>query len=77
MAKHSFSFPETVGQIAKKVGIHRQGLSRILHRHVAPSPALARKIEFATNGAITAASLLRLEDCPSLQPPAKRKKGGA
>jgi DNA-binding transcriptional regulator YdaS (Cro superfamily) len=68
MAKHPFAFPETIGQIAQMVGIHRQGLSRILHRHVQPSPSLARKIEFATKGIITAASLLGLEDVPSLQP---------
>ena len=41
-----------VSEVAREAGIHVATLSRILHDHQRPSPALLRRIEAAIRGAV-------------------------
>lgn len=48
----------TITDFAKKIGIHRNNLSRIINGNHFPSRTVAYKIEKLTSGEVTAESLL-------------------
>lgn len=60
MAKHQHPFPQTVGELARLVGVGRVHLSEVLNHKTLPSVELAKRIELATGGAVQAADLLGL-----------------
>ena len=60
MAKHHHPFPQTVGELARLVGVGRVHLSEVLNHKTSPSVELAKRIEVETGGAIKAADLLGL-----------------
>lgn len=49
----------TIKEFCEKIGYSRNQISGIIHGRLKPSPRLAKQIELATNGEVTANELLR------------------
>jgi transcriptional regulator with XRE-family HTH domain len=62
MAKHRYSFPQSITELAEEIGVTRNYLSQVLSRKVPISGWLAKRIDLATKGLVKASDLLGLDN---------------